>query len=134
MIRRFLSKIPHRTIVNCDRDPLLTRWYLIRTAPIAVFLHLFHRSDEDRALHDHPWNFITVILWNGYLEHTPAGIKRRWPFTIHYRPATWQHRVELINGRKPLTLFIRFREHRVWGFWEKTGFIAWNKWWQQNCE
>ena len=125
----------HREIVNCERQIYLTRWYLLRTKPLAVFLHWFRRSDEDRVLHDHPWPFITLILWRGYFEHCRDGtIRRRWPLTAHYRPAEWRHRVELIGGRKAVTIVIRFRERRVWGFWEKSGFIAWNKWWQKNCE
>lgn len=139
--------IPRRTIVNCDRQPYLTRWYLFRTAPLAIFLHRFHRSDEDRALHDHPWSFITCILWRGYYEHTvhcPCGDqacsfpeprkKRKWPGMICYRPAEWRHRVELIDQKPAWTLVIRFRERRDWGFWEKTGWIKWNAWWQKFCE
>lgn len=133
-MQALLARIPHRTIVNCERQPYLTRWFLLRFKAFAVFLHLFHLSDEDRALHDHPWSFITFILWRGYLEHTPKGVSRKWPGMICYRPATWRHRVELVNGKKAVTLVIRFRERRIWGFWEPKGFVAWNHWWQQNCE
>jgi len=107
----------HREIANCERQIYLTRWYLLRTKPLAVFLHWFRRSDEDRALHDHPWPFITLILWRGYFEHCQDGtIRRRWPLTVHYRPAEWRHRVELIGGRKAVTIVIRFRERRLWGY------------------
>jgi hypothetical protein len=129
-----LSKIPHRNIVNCERQVYMTRWYLFRTKPLAVFLHRFNRSDEDRALHDHPWSFITFILWNGYMEHTPTGIKKKRPLSISFRPAEHRHRVELINGKTAWTLVFRFKERRDWGFWEKDGFIKWNIWWQNNCE
>ena len=153
----------HKTVVNCDRQPYLTRWYVFRSAPVAIFIHRFHRSDEDRALHDHPWSFITFILWRGYVEHTdrpcslcvggagynvffPArcpfcggteierSLDRKYPGMICWRPAEWRHRVELVGGRPAWTLVVRFRERRIWGFWERTGFIAWNKWWQNNCE
>lgn len=134
MITKLLNLFPHRTIVNCERKKYLTRWKLIRTAPLAVFLHYFHHSDEDRALHDHPWSFITIILWRGYIEHTPKGARRKWPGMICFRPAEWRHRVELVDGKSAVTLVIRFRERRDWGFWEKTGFVKWNIWWQNNCE
>ena len=173
VFRKLLQLIPHRVIVNCNRDPYLTRWFLFRTEPLAVFFHWFHRSDEDRALHDHPWTFITVILWRGYNEHTEAleecghcdgmgwvrarrsdfantssfcpechgecfirvpVVKRRWPLTICYRPAEWRHRVELIDQKPAATLVFRFKKRREWGFWTKTGFVQWNKWWQENCE
>lgn len=125
---------PKRVIVNCDRKPYLTRWFLVRFAWLGVFLHYFHRSDEDRALHDHPWSFITIILWRGYLEHTPKGCFRRWPGQVCWRPAEWKHRVELIGGKPAVTIVVRFRKRREWGFWERTGFVQWNLWWQKNCE
>lgn len=67
---RILNRLfSHREIVNCDRELYLRRWYVIRTAPFAVFIHKFVRSDEDRALHDHPWSFLVIPIWRGYWEH-----------------------------------------------------------------
>lgn len=63
-----------RTIVNCDRDPYLHRWYIFRSKRLGVFLHKFVRSDEDRALHDHPWNFFGIVLKGGYMEHFETKI------------------------------------------------------------
>jgi hypothetical protein len=46
----------------------------------------------------------------------------------------------LVNGPdgQPLpswSLFFHFKRVRDWGFWDKaTGFIQWNKWWQEKCE
>lgn len=134
-LQRILCRLfDHRTIVNCDRDPYMVRWYLFRRERVAAFLHLFFRSDEDRALHDHPWSFITIILWRGYVEHTPSGRRRKWPGMICFRPAEWRHRVELVDGKPAVTLVIRFKKRREWGFWTPAGFIQWNRWWQQNCE
>lgn len=86
-----------REIVNCELQPYLTRWYLFRSVRLSFFLHWFHRSDEDRALHDHPWSFITVILW---------------PLMVCFRPAHWRHRVELVEGKPAWTFIIRFKERR----------------------
>lgn len=150
---KFINRLfKHKTIVNCNREPYLTRWYLFRRPRIAFFLHLFIRSDEERALHDHPWSFITIILWRGYIEHTEnievcecgsfdckfsklvKRARRKWPLMICWRPAEWRHRVELVKGKQAVTIVIRFKERREWGFWERTGFVQWNKWWQNNCE
>lgn len=64
----------HRRIMNCERKAYLWRWYLIRSKAFAVFLHNFVRSDEDRALHDHPWRFIVIPIWRGYWEHSEDAI------------------------------------------------------------
>lgn len=71
IIERILSFcFEQRVIVNCDRDPYLLRWYVFRTEKIGLFIHKFVRSDEDRALHDHPWSFLVIPIWRGYYEHS----------------------------------------------------------------
>lgn len=113
-----------------DADqPYLTRWTLFRTNMFALYLHKFHRSDAD-DLHDHPWSFLSVIIWRGYNEVTfdknPTLIpnsrritKRIYPGMIIYRPATHTHRVVLSNGKPAYTLVLRFKYKRYWGFWVK---------------
>lgn len=103
----------------------LTRWTLWGsrfegTGP-AVFLHRFHRSDDDDALHDHPWPFTSVILWGGYYEHTAdrAGrVRRRWygPGRVLARSAAHRHRVELPAGRDCWTLVFRGPKAKSWSF------------------
>lgn len=63
-----------RVIMSCDasRGPLLIRYFLIQTRWFAVYLHHLKADDEDRALHDHPWSFVTFLFHRGYWEFTPA--------------------------------------------------------------
>lgn len=61
-------------IKGCDsrgdgEEPYLTRWYLFESKHLNIYLHKFHRADSDE-LHDHPWSFISIVLWNGYIEET----------------------------------------------------------------
>jgi hypothetical protein len=124
-----------RVIVNCDRDPYLIRWYILRWKRVGLFLHKFIRSDEDRALHDHPWAFLVIPIWRGYHEHSVNGVRRVWPLIgARFRPATYRHRVELIGGRPSWSLFIRFRRLRDWGFWNGENFTQWADWWRDKCE
>lgn len=121
ILNRLLKK---KVIVNCDRDPYLHRWYLLRTKRMAIFIHKFVRSDEDRALHDHPWNFLVIPIWRGYVEHSDRVVicdceqgatycemcegdgayrepvrRRVLPFIgTRYRDATYRHRVELLRA------------------------------------
>lgn len=158
LLAKLIDKIPQTTIVNCFGDKYLTRWYLIRKKPFGLFLHLFHRSDEDRAHHDHPWNFISLIIWRGYWEHHTESCpmlktgshsyrcfkcqgtgkvttkKRKWPGMILYRPAEWAHRVELLDGKPALTLILRFRNRREWGYHMPKGWMSHVLWWKNNCE
>lgn len=107
----------HRIIPNCDGDPYLFRWYVFKSRWVSLFVHKFVRSDEDRALHDHPWAFLVIPIWRGYVEHSDVRVdpkdlkanlaewvvgrrevKRRvWPIIgTRLRPATYRHRVKLI--------------------------------------
>lgn len=142
---RLLSGQPHQ-VIGDQPDPYLLRWYVIPRNPLFnVYLHKFLRDDDDRALHDHPWWFVSVILHGGYIEHTEsperamvlrcrsALFDRRSPWrhrSVAYRPAEWRHRVALPHGRNAAgavdesvprvpcwTLIITGRRSRTWGFW-----------------
>lgn len=110
--------------------PYLVRWVLYgqRYADSGgkVFLHRFHASDPDGALHDHPWRFWSLILWGGYWEHTPDGRRTwYWPGRLLRRPAEWKHRVEIPAGRKVWTLLWTSDKVRSWGFDCVGGFVGW---------
>ena len=53
--------------------PFLWRWNLMYRKGFTVKLHRFLRSDPARDLHDHPWDFVSIILWGGYYEETESG-------------------------------------------------------------
>ncbi|QNJ56291.1 hypothetical protein SEA_OHGEESY_62 [Gordonia phage Ohgeesy] len=127
--RRLVSGRPHQVIGGAE-DPYLRRWYLIPRNPlINVYLHQFLRSDDDRALHDHPWWFVSLILRGEYEEIHERGRNWRGAGSLAFRRAEWRHRVKLVdrvtrvNGRPVLnpapcwTLIITGRRTRSWGFW-----------------
>ena len=125
---------PRRVIWSCRsaRGPLLTRYYLILTRRVAVYLHHLHVSDEDRALHDHPWSFVTWLIGGGYYEHTPAGRCWRRRGSVLWRPAESRHRLELT--RPTWTLVVRFRRRREWGFWLPSGWMDWKTYGTAWCD
>jgi hypothetical protein len=56
----------------------LRRWWVIpRNRWFNIYLHRIRHDDDDRALHDHPWANITLVLKGAYVEHTPHGTFRR---------------------------------------------------------
>ena len=77
----------HRIINDrIDMKPYLERYYLFLkdrdTFPFNIFLHKFIKSDPD-DLHDHPWNYRTLILLGGYWEYTEKG--KFWRGPLSYR-------------------------------------------------
>lgn len=141
---------------QADNGPLLIRYFLIRTRWFGVYLHHFLASDEDRALHDHPWGYIAFLFHSGYWEWIPradGGSERMWRrrFSILIRPATWQHRVELPGhytytrihdgfysqrcDNKPVwTLVFRGPIRREWGFWLPEGWTHWKDYGKRYCD
>ena len=126
---RLLSGRPHQIIG--EGSPYMLRWYVIPRNPVLnIYVHKFLRSDDDRALHDHPWWFVSMILRGRYAEISEQPLKVRRAGSIAYRPAEYRHRVELLcapsalKGRGPLmpawTLIVTGRRVRTWGFWCKT--------------
>lgn len=100
-LRRLLSGQPHQTIGGAEH-PYMLRWYVIPRNPLVnVYVHKFCRSDDDRALHDHPWWFVSLILRGRYDEITEAGTRRRRAGSIAFRPAEWRHRVALVRRGLP---------------------------------
>src|SRR5271156_1916144 len=63
------AKRPPDFIVGGKEFPYMRRWWIIpRNRVFNIYLHHFLRSDDDRALHDHPsWN-ISFILEGAYTE------------------------------------------------------------------
>lgn len=110
--------IPPTQIIGPDHDPYMLRWILFRFRHWPrVYLHKILRSDDDRALHDHPWWFISFLLKGSYTEQTPQGAVRRDSPSVAFRPLSTRHRVWLPEGFHAWTLVITGPDVRGWGFW-----------------
>lgn len=98
-------------------DVYLRRWHVIpRNGLLNIFLHQFLRSDDPRALHDHPYANISIILRGFYIEVMPDRRIARFRFRPIFRSASAAHRIELVGGRPVWSLFITGPHVREWGF------------------
>ena len=108
------------------REPYLERWII--WFGLTLRLHKFHKGDDDRAYHDHPWWFIT-FPFEPYLERTPQQ-----PVTMvkalrpHFRSASHQHIVQLVEPRPVWTLILTGTKSNDWGFWNKGKFTPHEAW------
>ena len=102
---KLLKREPDIKIGGSD-DPYMLRWYIPpRNRWLNVYLHKFLRSDEDRANHDHPWPWLSLILKGAYLEHVQVGDNH----TVHLRRAwrpRWGRATDLHRGE--------LRKHPLW--------------------
>lgn len=120
---------------RADQEPYLERYYVLFkervTFPYNVFLHKFLKSDPD-DVHDHPWNYASLILKGGYWEWLPVfdaeGQKitevKQWRGAGKFRfgKMSTYHRIELDPDVTPWTLFFVGPRKREWGF------LVNNKW------
>ena len=145
-LRRLLRGEPH-LVIGGPANPYLLRWFIIpRNRFMNVYLHKFLRSDDDRALHDHPWWFVSLILRGGYWEHRagkPITTRsHRTAGSLVIRPANTVHRVELECVGKckkcvpqcdpgveipAWTLVITGPKIRDWGFACPRGWVHWQE-------
>lgn len=108
--------------------PYLQRWFIVpRNEHLNVYLHRFLRSDDERALHDHPWPNFSWLLEGEYLEHTPEGVFHRHAGERVERDATSRHRIELIGGQPVTSLFFTGPKEREWGFHCERGWVHWQE-------
>ncbi len=92
------------------------RFSVLETKVFRIYLHRILRPDEDRHLHTHPWNFISIILRGSYVERTKdRGLVTRLPLSVVHRPADLPHKVEKVN-RPCWTLVVAWGRKRPWGF------------------
>ena len=134
---------PPDVVIGGDADPYMRRWWIIpRNRWCNAYLHHFLRSDDDRALHDHPWWNCSLLLKGSYREHTPIdpanpsgptkSVIRSEGSFVFRRSGEMAHRISLLRSRQRVppfervfeergapvwTLFITGPNVRSWGFW-----------------
>lgn len=147
---RFFS----RRVIETEGNPYLVRWTIFSCSWFGIFIHKILRSDDDRDLHDHPWDFWSLILWGHYREYVPADwppafvkdemiVKSKLcgPGSLVRHKARDAHRLELMpeltldlvgpayvrTGKfiPVWTLFIHGPRKREWGFYTPQGWIHW---------
>jgi len=128
-------------VIGAPEAPYMRRWWVIpRNRWFNLYLHEILRSDDDRALHDHPWFNCSIVLRGGYWEvlpeNRPTGswpvppTRSRWRgagSVVLRRPST-AHRLVIgaqgIEGLGPCwSLFVTGPVVRDWGFWCAKGWV-----------
>lgn len=125
-------------IIGPGEPDYIRRWWIVpRNESLNQYLHLTQRSDEDRALHDHPWANISFIIAGGYWEvrAEPDGDLALGPFAqiwrgpgdVITREATDAHRLIIPDGGHCISLFATGPKIREWGFHCPLGWRHWTE-------
>lgn len=126
ILHQIAENIPPSFVIGGPDNPYLKRWVLHKDPEtFSVYLHQILRDDDDRALHDHPWDSKTHVLDGVLIEvHPDRPNTMLCPGDTTTRKATDAHRLEVFGG--PVwTLFTTGPKVRDWGFWCPQGWIPW---------
>lgn len=137
--------IADRIIAHAMRTPYrhlpgyMERYWLLPYGrlPFAARVHHILRSDDDRAFHDHPWPYVSIILKGGYTERTPrfndglyagTSLKSYRAGAVLFRRARHLHTLIVPDGMDTWTLFITGPKVQSWGFVENPAFkVYWRE-------
>ncbi len=105
----------HKEIGWTEIGEQFTRYQLFKSRFVNVYLHELWAPSWHPECHDHPWGFLAILLWRGYLERIGNKDYRRRPGSILLRSATFAHNVITPYG-KSWSLIVTGPKSREWGF------------------
>ena len=111
--------------IGGKENPYLIRWVLLRSFGFQLALHKICRSDDDRALHDHVGDNLSIILKGEYTEMPERQVYGAG--NVVFRKAEKAHRLVLNDGQTVWTLWLRWPHRREWGFWCPQGWRHWKQ-------
>lgn len=129
---------------RADGRVYLDRWGVGHDSIGRVLLHRMQAPDPGVDLHDHPWSFVTIPLWGGYVEQRAlcrdapvyAQLAERCASSTRgivehrrvLRPRTMRldecHTITHLMRASCWTLVIGGPRRRVWGFYLSSGYVS----------
>ncbi len=97
------------------------RWRLLTTPWFDVNIHGIYKADQDKHLHNHPWNIWTMVLCGGYYEsyikdNFGTICNPRILFNIRKSNSKQYHKIDQMIGKKCITLAIMSKRKSDWGY------------------
>lgn len=122
---RLFPKITWRQAGGLPECPYFHRT-IFDFGAFSIRVHEWHKDDDHRAFHDHPYWFWTFVLKGGYTDVSPDGEETLKAPAIRYRPAEFKHSVQkVIPGS--ITILLTGPKSRKWGFWVNNKLIRRDK-------
>jgi hypothetical protein len=142
LLLRIARPYDHGHLHHADKSLYMERFVLFETKWFSARLHHICTEDRDPHLHDHPWNFCSVLLQGYYVENRPVPVENcrwarewnwandmeptvQWPRiapSIAFRRATDRHLISYVEPGT-WTLFIYGRICQRWGFYTPRGKV-----------
>jgi len=124
-----------KTIKSKAGELHFERWAIVECEKFSIYIHRIHKEDKDEDLHNHPWNFASLILKGSYVEeHLPFDYPEWWHcpiptntrlkkfFSFSKGDRGFYHKIKKIEKGPVWSLFFTWGKHEEWGYWvEKLG-------------
>jgi hypothetical protein len=118
---------PHSAEPGTSPTSRLSRWWVENVGN--VYLHRLHGPDPDRAVHNHPWRAVCLVLRGGYMQikHTQnanGSTTVRYEFVGGVNHLRWNEYHKIVSVRpNTWTLCVHGPVRRVWGFLTSAGHV-----------
>jgi hypothetical protein len=99
------------------------RWEILKTPWFSIWIHGIYAPDEDKHLHNHPWDFKSIVLKGNYIEETENGYIIQHPGKYNSRNGEDFHKIKQLISESVYTLFISTPVKRDWGYKVDGAFI-----------
>ena len=111
-----------------ESELYLRRWSIWLPWGWSIKVHRIVMADYERCEHDHPWDFLRVILKGGYVE-VRDGVEytlrpwRPWTFwRVYPCRGPFKHRIDRLLKGDNWTLALCTPKLRRWGFYTRDGW------------
>ena len=107
-----------KEIISKDGTLHFRRWRIVYTPWFTINVHGIYKADEDKHLHSHPWNFISIVLKGSYTEELEDDrYNLRYPGKIEKRTKDVFHKILELHSKSIYTLNIMWgTEEDKWGY------------------
>lgn len=141
---RHAQRAPYTHIMSADGTACyMGRWWLFNPYPASgaakrfgwgwlpsVRIHHIMREDQDRDLHDHPWNARTIVLRGDYTERrlgTGQTVFTRMRGYTGRLLFGQYHQIVAVSDGGVWTCFITWKYRGVWGFLVDGHKVPWRE-------
>lgn len=97
------------------------RYRLLELPIFRIYLHQILKADEDGVEHDHPWDFLSIILKGGYVEQKNKKLIARLPGSIGICTRPFHHLLYEIFS-PTWTLVFAWGKRTNWGYFTDQGW------------
>ena len=116
MLKKIIRKIFLRKEIISKKGELHFRRWGINAFIFGIYIHQIYKADEDKHLHDHPWDYMSLCLKGSFIEEGEKIITVVKPGSFIARKATRFHKIREMITTSANTLFITGPRRRVWGY------------------